>query len=725
MNLSTVKQELSVLFARELPWGVKRHIVFWYDDSGVYEEFLPEIDLENVEIVKVYRNNTLEIKHHIECENTVGNVLIYSPEPRPDDFDNFLSDTIRYSKIYAADETTIIMTAYKMSVDDVNLRSAVEKYRLFFRNKERERRFAAYNITAWTAGKLDIAVLSALCKLPVPNADNVIRAVLCEYVSGKNELLNSIAKFADKERFHSLIRNRYGFAGEDLGEFARALLLTHFAANFTAPLPWAYTALGTNGYVLTDNFMKDISAKNDYGKIAQFVGQMLNLPDFKPTLADVKNASTFPQMDEYIIAKINDYLTQGAGEYSDYINVIESRRRLRFYDDYKSAYDALFYACELGLLFEKHTDFGAKNISALWDKYKTEFYQFDYYYRKFVVAYDRIPDNECFKTLSERIENAYNNEYLSEISRKWAEMLDDNAESGVINWRLSDVTPQQDFYAEFVNPFVKKDERIVVIISDAFRYESAVELTEKLRSETKAECELREMFGVVPSYTALGMAALLPHDKITIGSKAEIIVDGINSSGTANREKILQQIKPESVAIQADEIFAMKKAEMSEHFAGKKLIYIYHNTIDKHGESSESDVFDATEKTFEELSDLVRKLVNNISAANILITADHGYIYRRQPIEESDKTGKDAEKALLIKRRAILTARDTNTQGTQKISMDYLAGLSESELRAVVPRGVNLFPVQGSGANYVHGGAALQEIMIPVVRVKCGKKGRK
>jgi uncharacterized protein (TIGR02687 family) len=721
MNTEAVKKELQTLFERELPWGVKRNIVFWYDDTGVYEEFLGEIGLQNVEIVKVYHNNTLEIKHHIECENTTENVLIYSPEPRPDDFENFLADTIRYSKIYTADETTMIMTAYKMPIDDVALRNAAESSKLFFRNKERERRFAAYNIPVWTAEIFDIAVISALCKLPVPNADNAVRAVLTEYVGGKNELFTSIKKFADIKRFYSLIKNRYGFTGEDLGEFARALLLTHFAHSYKAPLPWEYSNLNTNSYVLTDNFMKDMSAKTSFIKIADYTAKMLNLSDFKPTLTEVKNASTFPQIDEYIIAKINDYLTQGAGEYKDYISVIETRRGLRFYDDYKAAYDTLYYACELGLLFEKHTDFGAKSINALWDKYKTEFYKFDYFYRKFVVAYDRIPDNERFKTLSEIIENAYNNQYLSEISRKWAEMLDGNSENGIINWRLSDVTPQQDFYSEYVKPFVKKDERIVVIISDAFRYESAVELTAKLRSETKAECELREMFGVVPSYTALGMASLLPHEKITIGTKAEILIDGMNCAGTQNREKILQQAKPESVAIQADEIFNMKKAEMSERFAGKKLIYIYHNTIDNHGESSESDVFEATEKTFTELSDLVRKLINNISAGNILITADHGYIYRRQPIEVSDKTAKDTEKALLIKRRAILTARDTNTQGTQKIAMSYLNGLTESGLRAVVPRGVNLFPVQGSGANYVHGGAALQEVVVPVVRVR-GKR---
>ena len=35
-----------------------------------------------------------------------------------------------------------------------------------------------------------------------------------------------------------------------------------------------------------------------------------------------------------------------------------------------------------------------------------------------------------------------------------------------------------------------------------------------------------------------------------------------------------------------------------------------------------------------------------------------------------------------------------------------------------VPRGVDIFKIQGAGQNYVHGGASLQEIYCPLINVK-------
>jgi len=44
--------------------------------------------------------------------------------------------------------------------------------------------------------------------------------------------------------------------------------------------------------------------------------------------------------------------------------------------------------------------------------------------------------------------------------------------------------------------------------------------------------------------------------------------------------------------------------------------------------------------------------------------------------------------------------------------------IKNTRLKCIVPRGVNRFKAQGEGANYVHGGAALQEVVIPVVKFK-------
>ena len=53
MNLTEVKKSLDGQFARELSQGAKRHIVFWYDDEGVFADAIDTLTLDGVKIIKV------------------------------------------------------------------------------------------------------------------------------------------------------------------------------------------------------------------------------------------------------------------------------------------------------------------------------------------------------------------------------------------------------------------------------------------------------------------------------------------------------------------------------------------------------------------------------------------------------------------------------------------------------------------------------------------------
>ncbi len=66
----------------------------------------------------------------------------------------------------------------------------------------------------------------------------------------------------------------------------------------------------------------------------------------------------------------------------------------------------------------------------------------------------------------------------------------------------------------------------------------------------------------------------------------------------------------------------------------------------------------------------------------------------------------------------MLAEIDEDIPDTLPISMKYLLG-QETKLKAIVPKGMIRYKVQGgAGANYVHGGASLQEIIVPVIRFK-------
>ena len=127
------------------------------------------------------------------------------------------------------------------------------------------------------------------------------------------------------------------------------------------------------------------------------------------------------------------------------------------------------------------------------------------------------------------------------------------------------------------------------------------------------------------------------------------------------------------------------------------------------------------EKAFGDLVLLVKNLVNHVSATNIIITADHGFIYRRSPLTEVDKIAKHNIEAIDIGRRHMLAETAAEVDDTLSVSMNYLLG-KETNLRAIVPKGVIRYKVQGAGANYVHGGVSLQEIIIPVIKFKYIRK---
>jgi uncharacterized protein (TIGR02687 family) len=724
MNLAEVKKSLDKMFARELKQGSRRNIVFWYDEAGAFSEEVDSLALENAKIVRLSDNNIFATKMYIERENTEGNLLVYSPLPRPTNRENWLTDVIKYSQTFSTDEASLILLNYKM---DGALRPVVNLYKAFFRNNERVRRFESYGVSDFTANRLDIAILSALCKQGAPNFDACIREILSEIAREETSLVDTIGKFGSLDRLWLLIEKAYGYRFEEKNfeKLAILLLVTHLSQSFDKlPRDWSlYESDNTNGFVFVDSFMKNMDYKNQYDALARFASEKLRMAEQIKhwNIDDIIECDTFREFDTAILGRLLDLIMSDTGEYEHYRKIINNRRNRRWFPDFETEYLTLLYACEFLGLFGKHDGFAATDSSKMWKLYESELYKFDYYYRKFVNNFDSLADKEEYRQLANKVECAYNIHFLNELSVKWCDALDEKKrDDGAIDWNIAGIVGQERFYDTCVQKYVQSDERVVVIVSDALRYESASELLEILNCKHKGTSELTSMLGVIPSYTALGMAALLPHKTIEISDNGVISADGISTQGTENRKKILRQYKSEAIAIAFENLAAMSKQQMADTFGGVKLIYVYHNAIDARGDNAatEREVFDATDKALRELSTLVRTLENNISAINFLITADHGYIYRRTPLLQSDKTPKETEDSIEAKRRFIMTRQKIELQSTQRFSMKYLGNC---EITTVVPRGANCFKIQGAGANYVHGGSALQEVMIPLVKYKSGK----
>ena len=128
-------------------------------------------------------------------------------------------------------------------------------------------------------------------------------------------------------------------------------------------------------------------------------------------------------------------------------------------------------------------------------------------------------------------------------------------------------------------------------------------------------------------------------------------------------------------------------------------------------------MFDACEQAISELSNLVRMLSNEVSASNILITADHGFLYSYRPLDESDK----AEKSLVsggniieLDRRYVIADGDCSADHMIRIPMKHV----NSDHSGFAPMDYIRMKKQGGGMNYVHGGISLQELVVPVIEYK-------
>ena len=106
----------------------------------------------------------------------------------------------------------------------------------------------------------------------------------------------------------------------------------------------------------------------------------------------------------------------------------------------------------------------------------------------------------------------------------------------------------------------------------------------------------------------------MPNKKLSRVEEGEnILVDGCPSSTIKDREKILQKENSESIAVKYNDMYEMTKMEWKKMFSGKKVVYIYHNTIDTTGEHNETRIFQACQDAINEIEKLVKDLHTTFS----------------------------------------------------------------------------------------------------------------
>ncbi len=352
------------------------------------------------------------------------------------------------------------------------------------------------------------------------------------------------------------------------------------------------------------------------------------------------------------------------------------------------------------------------------DKYTGEFYLVDWYYRLTLEAYHELIAKECpiEQTLADvkrqldleysRITNVLNLEWLTCVQEKGAWFT----ETGLDR--------QEDFYSQVADARVKQ----VVIVCDALRYEVAMELMQEL-AKGNHMATIGASLAMLPTETKYCKPALLPHHSLELNG-TDVTVDGMLLDTTGQRTRLLEKYREGAVCLKYDDVMNNSGDPSMGELLRRPLVYIFYDMMDENGHTqSPFEAIDACRKAIGRLTVLVNRLHSTWKATNVLLTSDHGFLYNDMKFEEKDKHSV-TEPFIEKKTRYYLTGSGKAVEGIVKFPLARVSSVkSAGPVFVAVPEGTNRLAASG-GYNFAHGGASLQEMIIPVIKSVLRKTGK-
>lgn len=710
LNLKQITDRLNEEFASI---SGHRKLVFWYDDHADFLEDIDSMELENAKILKLQENHQFEAKYFLERKDTETNYLVYAPFAKPDVKQNHLEDILLYSKRFFADRASLLMVDLHMSED---LKPVVEKHIAFFANKDRAKRFYDLEIEHYTRENFLTGLMSAICRTRTCSLEEVLRVLLTEDDLSDSKYLDEFQKYDLLADFWTLISQEFGYSDPEptLQKLVVTLFVTYAERYITEEVPEGWkTFLSVkpgNDIAFLDSLMNSVLYRQKYDELSGYVADNLHVSETLKGYAPeaLVGCDSFAVIDEILLKWVRDRLQNediGAklGDL-DIPAVCEKRKKMHFGPRYLHAWEMLGCAYYVVQAAHFQAADGFQNVIA---QYQKDGYKIDQNYRFFYYHLDQMESSSSFEDLRSLVENIYTNDFLGRLLPKWNDgMMEADAQQAI--------PLQRNFY---VNNVGSQNDRIVVIISDAMRYEVGQELFARLADIPKSSVSIKPMLSTIPSYTRLGMSALLPHRKLELTDEGEELVDGISCNDLASREKVLQSRQPDSCCVQFDEVKNQNSADLRKIFTGKRVVYVYHDQIDVRGEHTEDEVFTACEEAVEEILVFILKIHNNANTHHFIVTADHGFIYKRNKVQESDKIGGMSGNPI-VKRRYVVSHQPVQEDGVYSLPLGCILGNDDDKFVSF-SIGTSVFKTPGSGGqNYVHGGSSPEEMLVPVIEVK-------
>jgi len=450
-----------------------------------------------------------------------------------------------------------------------------------------------------------------------------------------------------------------------------------------------------------------------YVELADRVERGLGLAAEDLDPADLGAIDTFRFEEKRLLGHALEQIVEGAHETA--LAIVEKRHR-SFWVDRDVARQAQWQVCrlmaELGLGVEKARAGVATtgDDPAAWvDAYTAEggWHELDRLQRtleSWVWKMEEEPEGERALRL---VRNAHG-ELLQRMAEGFVKALQAKA------WIVDGPLHQTRVYAEIVEPALRSGEPVAYFLVDALRFEMGAELYRQL--EGAEERELRPAIAALPTITSVGMAALLPgavdgFSVVERGGELAASVEGSTMPSWAERWKFLHKKIPDMFETRLGSLFGMRSEELEHKVREAALVIVRSQDVDLAGETDRQLLARQTmDSIVANLARAVRKLAR-AGVERFVVVADHGHQFAGRK-DEDMRTDAPGGQTVEIHRRCWAGHGGTTPPGTVRVTGAELGYASDLEF--IFPTGLGVFKTAG-GLDYHHGGASLQELVIPVL----------
>ena len=650
--------------------NLKNGLFVWYDPLSSFEDVVDKVIPKDAKLLK-FEGSYLALRFKLEDDDPEFEKkwVVYIP----DEPGEFLKDwELMGSKEVLSLAELLMAKGVGMDRElkkalEINSRILVKNWRMLIGRKEPDREqiidallAIAFELMRWNEEDAVIKFLSQTEKFASRLEEMKLTAFWFRKVKemvdiGEEE---DLQKIKEKLLF-SLLFGEIVYKGEQPAESFASLPKTK--EKVTAIL---------------ERWRNDERYKEYYIEAVKEISEKVRIKDHIVFNESLLSLETFPEMDEVILQELLSSTTpENYENKAEKIREIAEKRIGTFWErnGFIDYWKPIKIAAELLIGCKKALEYDGQSRDEMIEKYVEEWWVLD----KLALELTSFKI-EGIENLVKPAITAYER-YLDKINRKFAEVV--KKEGWVQN------------HTSFWEYVKNAEKPVAVLFIDALRFDLAKMIIENVRGVESVE--INWLYGVLPSITEVGMAALLPNSQIEIKKDDPLKVE-IGGKLVSTKAERKSYINEKGIDVIDFEIGNIPK---------KEILAVMVRNIDRLG-----DIADIAPNNLIEMVGRICKFISRLRDAGfrtVIIGSDHGFLYL---ISQPNKV---TCKGDFVARRFALGA---NPEGCIIFKAAEI-GIS-GDLLLAFPIGTTVFAIQGETPHFVHGGLSLQETIVPVISLK-------